>query len=406
MRTTEAEAREMRFAWRGVDAAGTQHSGTLIAADASTVRTLLKRDNLFIVELSPRGVAPRPQARASEVTRFTRQLASLLRAGLPLASSLELLAQAPAPRQRGMSRIVGALARDITSGLSFSAALARHPAQFNPLYCQLVAVGEAAGALPAVLARVADDRERGAAQRAKVKAALTYPVAILLLALAITAALLVWVVPTFKQIFDGFGARLPAPTQIVLALSDATARWSVPVLASTVCAGFAMASLLRRSEAARVTLARLMLRLPVAGTLLATLCAARWSRALGTLLSAGTPLADAFDSLTHATGNAWFDRATVEIAARLRRGERLAAAMRAARCFPAEVVQPVAVAEESGALDTMLIDVASLSDRQVDEKIGTLASLCEPLVIIVLGTLVGGLVIAMYLPIIQLGNVV
>jgi type IV pilus assembly protein PilC len=406
MRTTEAEAREMRFAWRGVDAAGTQHSGTLIAADASAVRTLLKRDNLFIVELTPRGVAPRPQARASEVTRFTRQLASLLRAGLPLASSLELLAQAPAPRQRGMSRIVGALARDITSGLSFSAALARHPAQFNPLYCQLVAVGEAAGALPAVLARVADDRERGAAQRAKVKAALTYPVAILLLALAITAALLVWVVPTFKQIFDGFGARLPAPTQIVLALSDATARWSVPVLASTVCAGFAMVSLLRRSEAARVTLARLMLRLPVAGTLLATLCAARWSRALGTLLSAGTPLADAFDSLTHATGNAWFDRATVEIAARLRRGERLAAAMRAARCFPAEVVQPVAVAEESGALDTMLIDVASLSDRQVDEKIGTLASLCEPLVIIVLGTLVGGLVIAMYLPIIQLGNVV
>jgi len=406
MRTTEAEAREMRFAWRGVDAAGTQHSGTLIAADASAVRTLLKRDNLFIVELTPRGVAPRPQARASEVTRFTRQLASLLRAGLPLASSLELLAQAPAPRQRGMSRIVGALARDITGGLSFSAALARHPAQFNPLYCQLVAVGEAAGALPAVLARVADDRERGAAQRAKVKAALTYPVAILLLALAITAALLVWVVPTFKQIFDGFGARLPAPTQIVLALSDATARWSVPVLASTVCAGFAMASLLRRSEAARVTLARLMLRLPVAGTLLATLCAARWSRALGTLLSAGTPLADAFDSLTHATGNAWFDRATVEIAARLRRGERLAAAMRAARCFPAEVVQPVAVAEESGALDTMLIDVASLSDRQVDEKIGTLASLCEPLVIIVLGTLVGGLVIAMYLPIIQLGNVV
>ena len=406
MRTTEAEAREMRFAWRGVDAAGTQHSGTLIAADASAVRTLLKRDNLFIVELTPRGVAPRPQARASEVTRFTRQLASLLRAGLPLASSLELLAQAPAPRQRSMSRIVGALARDITSGLSFSAALARHPAQFNPLYCQLVAVGEAAGALPAVLARVADDRERGAAQRAKVKAALTYPVAILLLALAITAALLVWVVPTFKQIFDGFGARLPAPTQIVLALSDATARWSVPVLASTVCAGFAMVSLLRRSEAARVTLARLMLRLPVAGTLLATLCAARWSRALGTLLSAGTPLADAFDSLTHATGNAWFDRATVEIAARLRRGERLAAAMRAARCFPAEVVQPVAVAEESGALDTMLIDVASLSDRQVDEKIGTLASLCEPLVIIVLGTLVGGLVIAMYLPIIQLGNVV
>jgi type IV pilus assembly protein PilC len=400
------EVRDVRFAWRGVDATGTQHSGTLIAPDTDAVRAVLKRDKLFVVEIKARGPAPRPKARAAEVTRFTRQLASLLRAGLPLAPSLDLLAQAPAPRQRGMSRIVGALARDITGGLSFSAALARHPMQFNALYCQLVAVGEAAGALPAVLARVADDRERGAAQRAKVKAALTYPVAILLLALAITAALLIWVVPTFKQIFDGFGARLPVPTQIVIALSAGAARWSVPALACAVTAGAALTYLLRHSETARLTLGRLSLRLPVAGPLLATLCAARWSRALGTLLSAGTPLADAFDSLTHATGNAWFDRATVDIAARLRRGERLAAAMRAVHCFPAEVVQPVAVAEESGALDAMLIDVASLGDRQVDEKIGPLASLCEPLVIIVLGTLVGGLVIAMYLPIIQLGNVV
>jgi type IV pilus assembly protein PilC len=163
---------------------------------------------------------------------------------------------------------------------------------------------------------------------------------------------------------------------------------------------------LRRSDTARKSFARFSLRLPIAGALLTTLCAARWSRALGTLLSAGTPLTDAFDSLTHATGNAFFDSATVDIAARLRRGERLAAAMRATRCFPAEIVQPVAVAEESGALGQMLNDVASLGDRQVDEKIGTLASLCEPLVIVVLGGLVGGLVIAMYLPIIQLGNVV
>jgi type IV pilus assembly protein PilC len=269
-----------------------------------------------------------------------------------------------------------------------------------------VEVGEAAGALSAVLARIADDRERTAAQRAKVRAALTYPVAILLLALAITAALLVWVVPTFKQIFDGFGARLPAPTQFVLALSSGAAKWSVPIIAVIFAACSAMTFLLRRSEAARVRFARLSLKMPVTGPLLTTLCAARWSRALGTLLSAGTPLADAFDSLTHATGNAFFDRATVDIAARLRRGERLAAAMRAARCFPLAVVQPVSVAEESGAIDTMLLDVASLADRQVDEKIGTLSSLCEPLVIIVLGALVGGLVIAMYLPIIQLGNVV
>jgi type IV pilus assembly protein PilC len=224
---------------------------------------------------------------------------------LPLAPSLELLAHATAKdnaRTKGMSRIVHALARDITAGLGFSSALARRPAQFGALYCQLVEVGEASGALSTVLARLADDRERAAAQRAKVRAALTYPVAILLLALAITAALLVWVVPTFKQIFDGFGAKLPAPTQLVLAMSAAAGRWSVP-LASLVCVlVFAMRRVLRRSEAARLQFARATLRLPVAGSLLTTLCAARWSRALGTLLSAGTLLADAFDSLTHATG--------------------------------------------------------------------------------------------------------
>ncbi|MFM0734252.1 type II secretion system F family protein [Paraburkholderia sediminicola] len=399
-------AAEMRFKWHGVDSDGIRKAGTLIAPDVSTARAMLKRDKLFIVELTARGPAPRPQTRTTDVTVFTRQLASLLRAGLPLAPSLELLAQAQSSRRRGMPRIVGTLARDITGGLRFSAALQRHPAQFNALFCQLVEVGEAAGALAAILARIADDRERAAAQHAKVRAALTYPVAILLLAIAITAALLVWVVPTFKQIFDGFGAKLPAPTQFVLALSAGAARWSIPLVVMIFAAGSAMTFLQRRSEAARIRFARLSLTMPVAGPLLRTLCAARWSRALGTLLSAGTPLADAFDSLTHATGNAFFDRATVEIAARLRRGERLAAAMRAAHCFPPEVVQPVAVAEESGALDTMLIDVASLADRQVDEKIGTLSSLCEPLVIIVLGTLVGGLVIAMYLPIIQLGNVV
>ncbi|MFM0288470.1 type II secretion system F family protein [Paraburkholderia megapolitana] len=402
--TPDAAPQDLRFAWQALDATGAARRGSLVAPDAAAARAMLRRDSLFVVELAVRGPALRPKARTADVTLFARQLSSLLRAGLPLAAALDLLGQAPGPR--GMPRIIAALARDITAGLDFSAALRRHPAQFNALFCQLVAVGEVSGALPTILARIADDRERSATQRAKVRAALTYPAAILLLALAITAALLVWVVPTFKQIFDGFGAKLPVPTQVVLALSDAAARWSIPAVVAIGAGSAALGALMRRSPAARVHVARLSLRAPLFGRLLKTLCAARWARALGTLLSAGTPLADAFDSLTHATGNAYFDRATADIATRLRRGERLAAAMRAAGCFPADVVQPVAVAEESGALDTMLLDVAALSDRQVDEQIGTLASLCEPLVIVVLGGLVGGLVIAMYLPIIQLGNVV
>ncbi|RQH01059.1 type II secretion system F family protein [Paraburkholderia dinghuensis] len=395
---------EWRFAWRGVDATGAQKRGTLIAIDAAAARHALKRERITVTMLTRQRAAPDPRASPADITRFTRQLSSLLRAGLPLAPALDLLTQSPGPQ--ALPRIVGMLARDITAGMRFSDSLARHPERFGALYCQLVAVGEASGALAAVLARIADDRERAAAQRSKVRAALTYPVAVLLLAVAITAALLIWVVPTFKQIFDGFGAALPAPTQFVLMLSAGAARWSMPAAACCAMVVVATRSVLRRFARARIAFGRFQLKLPLAGSLLTALCAARWSRALGTLLTAGTPLADAFVSLTHASGNAFFDHASAGISARLRHGERLAAAMRAAGCFPADVIQPVAVAEESGALDAMLLDVASLADRQVDEKIGLLSSLCEPLVIVVLGALVGGLVVAMYLPIIQLGNVV
>jgi type IV pilus assembly protein PilC len=405
MNTRDIQAsRDLRFNWRGVDPAGVLKRGKTIAADASAARAALRREGWTVLELTSLGAAPAARARTADVTLFTRQLAGLLRAGLPLAPSLDLIAQTPA--RGGLPRIISAISRDITQGVAFSDALARHPACFNALYCQLVSVGEMAGALPTVLARLADDRERAAAQRAKLRAALTYPVAVLLLSLAITAGLLIGVVPTFKTIFDGFGAALPAPTLFVLALSDGVARWTLPVV--LVCIGSALlfSRLLEAAPAARRAFDRAILRLPLAGPLLRSLAVARWSRALGTLLAAGTPLSDAFDSLSYATGNRVFDNATVEIAQRLRSGERLAAAMRAAGCFPLDVVQPIAVAEESGALDSMLMDLATLGDRRVDEQTAAFASLCEPVVIVVLGALVGGLVIAMYLPIIQLGNVV
>lgn len=395
---------DTRFEWRGVDANGAPKRGRTIAADPAAARAALKRNGWTVLELTALGNAPPPKATNADITLFTRQLAGLLRAGLPLAPALELIAQTPV---RGdVPRIVRHVARDITQGVPFSNALARHPASFGPLYCQLVAVGELAGALPTVLARLADDRERAASQRARLRGALTYPVMVLLLSLLITAGLLVGVVPTFKTIFDGFGAALPAPTRIVLALSDGVARWSVPFAIACVCFGVASSRVLKRVPSARAAFDRATLALPLVGALLRSLAVARWSRALGTLLAAGTPLSDAFDSLGNATGNRIFDRATIEIATRLRHGERLAAAMHALGCFPPEVVQPIAVAEESGALDSMLMDLATLGERQVDEKIGAFASLCEPVVIVVLGALVGGLVIAMYLPIIQLGNVV
>ena len=395
---------DTRFGWRGIDANGADKRGKTIAADSTRARAALKRGGITVLELTALGSAPPPKARAADVTLFTRQLAGLLRAGLPLAPALVLIADTPS--RGGLPRVVGSVARDITQGIAFSEALARHPACFNALYCQLVAVGEVAGALPIVLARLAEDRERAGAQRAKLRAALTYPVVVLLLSLAITAGLLIGVVPTFKTIFDGFGAKLPPPTLFVLALSDGVARWCGPFALICVVSGIAFKRLLQRVPAARSAFDRAMLKLPLAGSLLRALAVARWSRALGTLLAAGTSLSDAFDSLANATGNRIFDTATVEIAKRLRHGERLAAAMRAVGCFPPDVVQPVAVAEESGSLDAMLLDLATLGDRQVDEQTSAFASLCEPVVIVVLGALVGGLVVAMYLPIVQLGNVV
>lgn len=395
---------DTRFVWRGVDEHGAHKKGRTIAADLAAARAALKRNGITVLELVAVGTAPPARARAAEITLFTRQLGGLLRAGLPLAPSLELIAQTPS--RGGLPRIVGAVARDITQGIAFSEALARHPACFNALFCQLIAVGEVAGALPTVLARLAEDRERAGAQRAKLRAALTYPVAVLVLSLAITAGLLIGVVPTFATIFDSFGARLPAPTLFVLALSNAVGRWSLPFALGCAVSIMAFRRLLARSASVRHAFDRFILRLPLAGSLLRALAVARWSRALGTLLSAGTPLSDAFDSLSSATGNRLFDTATVDIARRLRQGERLAAAMRAVGCFPPEVVQPIAVAEESGSLDAMLLDLALIGDREVDEKTSAFASLCEPVVIVVLGALVGGLVVAMYLPIIQLGNVV
>ncbi|HEV3106804.1 MAG TPA: type II secretion system F family protein [Trinickia sp.] len=395
---------ELRFGWRGVELDGTRRRGTLIALNAAAAREKLRREGIVALELVERGTAARPRATAREITAFTRQLASLLRAGLPLAQALDLILQTPG--RGGMARIVGALGRAIASGASFAAALGQHPAQFDAIYRQLAAVGEASGSLAGALARITEDRERAAEKRAKARAALAYPCAVLLLAFAILAALLVWVVPTFKQVFDSFGAALPAPTRAIIALSDAALRLGAPALAAGAVLAIAIAEALRRSASARAAFDRVILALPLAGPILTALAAARWSRSLGTLLAAGTPLADALGSLTHVTGNVVFDHANLDVEARLRRGERLAAAMRAVGCFPISLVQPIAVAEESGALDAMLLDVAALAERQAEEKIAMLASLCEPLVVMVLGALVGGLVVALYLPIIELGNVV
>ncbi|PCE29409.1 type II secretion system F family protein [Burkholderia ubonensis] len=396
--------RETRFAWRGRRPDGAPRRGTVVAFDPAGARATLARAGIVVLSLDPRGAARPPTARAREVTRFTRQLASLLQAGLPLAPALEMLARTRGPD--GMPRVAAGLAREIVGGRRFAAALGRYPSQFGSLYRQLIEIGETSGALGPVLARVADHRERADAQWRKLRAALAYPVAVILFALAITIALMLWVVPTFRQIFDGFGAALPAPTRMLLALASATAAWGAPLLAGCTVAGLAARQAIRRSPALRLSLSRHLLRAPLVGPMLGRFAAARWCRSLATLLGAGVPLADAFATLERTAGHPVFEQATARIAARVLHGARLADAMHAAGCFPDDVVQPIAVAEETGALDTMLADIAALCERQLDAHLDTLAALGEPLIVIVLGALVGSLVVAMYLPILQLGNVV
>ncbi len=259
---------EMRFTWRGVPIDGARRCGELVAADAVAARATLKRDGVIVLELEALGPAPPPKASAADVTVFTRQLAGLLRADLPLAD---------AGTRGGLPHIVRTVARDITRGVPFSSALSSHPSASGALYCQLVAVGEVAGALPAVLTRLADDRERAASQRAKLRGALAYPVMVLLLSLAITAGLLIGVVPMFKTIFDGFGAALPAPTRFVLALSDGVARHALPFAACCACVVLLIARWLKRSPDAREHADRIVLTLPLLGALLRSLAVARWS---------------------------------------------------------------------------------------------------------------------------------
>jgi type IV pilus assembly protein PilC len=341
---------------------------------------------------------------ARDVTAFTRQLTSLLNAGLPLVQALDLIAHAV--RRDAMPRIARGLARRIANGEQFASALAAYPAQFDRLYRELSAIGEATGTLAPVLARIVEHRERAAAQRGKLRTALAYPCAVALLAAAVTAALLAFVVPTFQQVFDSFGATLPGPTRAVLAASSLALHYGPSALAALGAVLLVVPRVVRRSSYARALLHRSLLALPALGPLVRAVAAARWSRALGTLLTAGTPLADALRSLSHVTGNAVFEAANAQIEHRLRRGERLAQAMRGVGCFPPALIEPVAVAEESSALHTMLLDCAALVEREVDEQVALVCACVEPLVVIVLGLAVGSLVIALYLPVIELGNVV
>ncbi len=397
------------FVYEGKDRQGRPAKGEIPSVNPNIAKAELRRQGIIVSKIRKKGgagglfsfgggIGP------ADIAIFTRQMATMMKAGVPLVQSFDIVADGvDKPRLRDLIREIK---NDISSGNSLASALKKHPRYFDELFCNLVESGEQAGALETMLERVATYQEKTEALKGKIRSAMVYPISVVLVAFVVTGILLIYVVPQFEQIFSGFGAELPAFTQFVVALSEWTQKWWLVVVGAGAGAGLGLREVYRRSQAFRDLIDRLILRAPIAGDIIAKSAVARFARTLATTFSAGVPLVDALNSVAGATGNVVFRRAVLKVRDDVAGGQQLNFSMRTTGVFPNMVLQMTAIGEESGALDEMLDKAASYFEEQVDNAVDGLTSLMEPLIMSVLGVLVGGLLIAMYLPIFQMGKVV
>jgi type IV pilus assembly protein PilC len=404
--TMKTSAPTRNYAWQGSDAGGKPAHGEMRSSGATMVSAILRRRGIRVDRVTP--VRPsfglQQSIAAKETTVMTRQLATMLNAGVPLLQTLEILAESQA--NPALARLLRAIRTDIETGSSFSEALARFPRYFDALFCNLVAAGEQAGMLDQLLTRLADYKERNIALRNRVRAALIYPIAIVTVALLVTAVIMTWVVPAFRDVFASFGAELPLATRMVIGLSDWFVRYWVA--AGVICAaGITLCfHYWKRSITIQRMVDRLLLKLPVFGPLIGHACIARWSRTLATMFAAGVPLLASMEIVGKTSGNALYLEASRQIQRDLGNGHSLTQAIAGTGRFPNLVAQMAAIGEESGTLDRMLGKAADFYEAEVNQTVNTLSSVIEPLIMVILGGLIGTLVIAMYLPIFQLGAVV
>jgi type IV pilus assembly protein PilC len=405
--TTTAQRRDVKeytFLWEGVDRNNRQVRGESKAASETVVVTNLRRQGIRVVKMKKQSFRGGKKVSEKDITFFTRQLATMLKAGVPLLQSFEIVARGHSNAR--FSRLMMGIKNKIEAGSSMSQAFREHPAHFDNLYCNLVAAGEASGTLDAILDRLATYKEKMLAIKSKIKSALFYPISVVTVAIVVVWIIMVWVVPSFKKVFANFGADLPAPTLVVMAISEFVVSWwwlGFLVIIGTIV-GFSMA--LRRSAAFRYAFDRTMLKLPVIGAILEKATIARWTRTLQTMFAAGVPLVESLDAVGGAAGNALYTAATKKIQTEVSTGTSLTNSMANTNLFPTMVLQMIQIGEESGSLDNMLGKVADYFEREVDDAVAALSSLLEPIIIVFLGVVIGGLVVAMYLPIFKLGAVV
>ncbi|SDZ58014.1 type II secretion system F family protein [Pseudomonas sp. NFIX28] len=395
------------YLWEGTDRQGSKLRGELSGHTPSLIRAQLRKQgiNPARVRKKSRSLFQRaPAVRARDISLFTRQLATLIKAGVPLLQSFDIIAEGF--DNPNMRKLLGELKQDIAAGSSFTAALRKRPEYFDELYCSLVDAGEQAGALETLLERVATYKEKSESLKARIRKAMTYPLAVICVALVVTTILLVKVVPQFQSMFQGFGAQLPVFTQLVISLSEFVQRWWWLLAGGLLLGGFGLRHAHRRSPRFRQWLDVGLLKLPLVAPLIYKSAVARYARTLSTTFAAGVPLVEALGSVAGATGNQVFKNAVNRIRQDVATGMQLHFSMRASGIFPGMAIQMTAIGEESGSLDGMLEKVAIHYEEEVDTLVDTLSSLMEPVIMVVLGTLVGGLVVAMYLPIFQLGTAI
>jgi type IV pilus assembly protein PilC len=396
--------KQFNFTWEGKDKTGKVVKGEMRAEGQAIVSATLRRQGILVGKIKKRSSRSGGRVTEKDVALFTRQMATMMKAGVPLLQAFDIVGKGHS--NPAVAKLLLDLKTEVETGSSLATAFRKYPLHFDALYCNLVGAGEQAGILETLLDRLAVYKEKTLAIKSKIKSALFYPVAIIVVAFVITAVIMIFVIPAFKQVFTSFGADLPTPTLVVMAISDNFVKYWYLIFGGIGGAVYTFLELWKRSVPMQIFMDRLMLKMPVFGHLVKISTIARWTRTLSTMFAAGVPLVEALDSVGGASGNYVYILATKEIQKKISTGTSLTVAMQESNVFPSMVIQMCSIGEESGALDSMLGKVADFFEAEVDDAVDALQSLMEPMIMVVLGGLIGGMVIAMYLPIFKLGQAV